>query len=333
MKNKIYIFGIVCVLLILTGVMFKIQHWSGAGVLLTFGFSIFVLGFMLIALMSSFRTETDKKLKRLYVIAYICVFIECMGTLFKIQYWPGAGILLIIGIPLPFVLFLPAYLLEIRKNKQLNYNNLLLVLFFFAYFAAITALLALNVSRNILDEYIISANNFEQQAKTTNNQTLAMIESLPTNNAKDSIIKESVLKIRAKSSSLFKMIDNMKVGIIKNVNSNNEQAIDAEGHINLWEVNGLDNRTIYYREIFISKSKELKSNLLEFKKTLLTSIGTKDVEVTDYINHILNTPDNWQFAKFEGKHLIAIIDALNSIKSNVALAELETISTLDGSSI
>jgi hypothetical protein len=330
MKNKTYIFGVVCVLLISLGGIFKIQHWPLAGILLTLGLTLFTLAFMPTALLNSYKTETDKKLKKLYIIAYICILIDCAGMLFKIQHWPGAGIFLIVSIPLPFVLFLPAYLLQIRKNKQLNYNNMLLVLFFFGYFAAITALLAINISKDVLDDYANSANNYEQQAKLTNHQTSAIMESL---SAKDSIKKEALLKIQMKSASLCELIDKIKIGIIKNVDDNNQQAIDAEGNVNLSKIYGLDDRNIYQREEFKAKAIELKKGLSEFRNLLVTSLNTKEIEVADYVNHLLNTPDNWQFNKFDGKYMIAIINALSAIKNDVALAELETVSAIDANSL
>lgn len=325
MKNKTYIFGIACVLLITTGALFKIQHWSGAGIMITIGFCLFVLGFMPTALISSYRTETDKSLRKLYIIAYISVFIECMGTLFKIQHWPGAGIFLIVGIPLPFVLFLPAYILQIRKNKQLNYNNLLMVLFFFAYFAAITALLSLNISRNMIDEMILSANSLEQQSQHANTQTKALIASLP---AKDSIKKELALKIDSKAESIYNLVDKMKVGIVKNVDDDNEHTIDKDDHINLWEVNGNDNKTIFYRDIFKSKAVELKNSLLAYKAFLITSLRSADQETIDFINHQLAISDDWQNERFDGKYLIGIIDELSAIKHNVSLSALEAVSTM-----
>jgi hypothetical protein len=148
--------------------------------------------------------------------------------------------------------------------------------------------------------------------------------------ARDSIKKEAMLKIKAKSASLYELIDKIKFGIVKNVD---DQAIDTKGNINLSKIIGLDNKNISMREEFKAKSNELKKGLSEFRNLLLTSLNTKEIEVAEYVNHLLNTPDSWQFSKFDGKYMIAIIDALCSIKNNVALAELETVSAIENSSI
>jgi hypothetical protein len=327
MKNYTYVFGIICVLLISTGCIFKIFHWGG-GILITLGFIIFALVFMPSALTKSYKTETDSKLKKLYIIAYICIFINCMGALFKIQHWPGTEIFLMVGIPLPFVTFLPVYILQIRKNKELNYNYLLLILFFFAYFASITALLALNVSRDLLDEYIISAYHNDQRTKLANDQSLIFIERLPTRNATDSIKKESILKIKAKADDLCTMIDHIKLGVIKNTDSKNLEAIDAAGNINLWKINNKDSKSINF-DIMYPKMTELKNNLITYKQ-MLASLNTNETELNSYINHVLNISENWQFEKIDGKSIVSLIDALNALKSNIALAELETLSAIEG---
>ena len=281
---------------------------------------------MPVALISSFRSETDKKLRGLYTIAYVSVFIECLGTLFKIQHWPGAGLLMIVGIPVPFVLFLPAYIFQIRKNKQLNYNNLLLVLFFFAYFASITALLSLNISRNVIEEMVLSANSYEEQSQLTNSQTLALIASLPSKSTKDDANRQLALKINSKATSICDIIDRMKAGIVRNVDNSNEELI-KDGHINLWEVNGKDNRTMFYREIFKTKALELKGSLAEYKELLISAINN-DKEVTDFINHQLDITEDWQFRKFDGKYLVAMVETLSAIKKSVELSAFEAVSAL-----
>lgn len=325
MKNKTYIFGIACVLLISAGAMFKIQHWPLAGIIITLGFALFVIAFMPIALRNSYQSETDKSLKKLYIIAYICIFIECTGTLFKIQRWPGTEFFLIVGIPIPFVLFLPAYVLHIRKNKQLNYNNLLLVLFFFAYFASITALLSVNVSRDMLDEMVMSANEYEEQCTLTDLQTNTLVNSLPL--LSDSGKIANIQKINVKAISICDLADRMRIGIVKNIDLSNEQAIGSNGHINLWMIEGKDNKSIFYRQLFQEKASELKRNLLEYKE-LLSKTVPSNKQVLDYINHQLTISYYWEKEKFEGKYLVATIETLSSIKSTVKLVELETISAI-----
>lgn len=326
MKNKTYIFGIICVLVIVSGALFKISHWPLAGILITLGLTTFSLVLMPVALINSYRAESDKRLKRLYIIAYLCVLIDCTGILFKIQHWPGAGLFIFISLPLPFVIFLPAYLLQIRKNKQLNYNNLLLVLFFFGYFASITALLSLNVSQNILSEYVESAYACEKEVKIANLQTHTILNNLSVHSTKDSLRMKSMQKIRTVSASLYERIKKMQLGIIE-ASGDNQYAIEKDGTINFQDIDGKDNKWIHSIELFRKKANELKKSLSDYKELLLNN--TKDKDMVIYINTQLSTSDNWFSDKFDGKFMIAIMDALCAIKKNVALTALETINGIN----
>jgi hypothetical protein len=330
MKNKIYVFGVICIFLILAGCMFKINHWPGGGILVVTGFALFVLVFMPQALLNSYRAETAEKPTALYLLAYLCILIVSAGMILKIQHWPGGSLVSIIGIPLPFILFLPAYLLHIRKNKQLNYMHLVLVLFFFAYFAAISVLLALNVSKNVLDESILSAYNYEQQTSMANRQTTAFLKNIPDSNATDRLAKETILKINTQSTKLYHLIENIKAGIIKNTDAENGHAIDANGNIDFWSVFGIDNKSISYNNIFRERASELEKNLTAYKTLLLTSIETRDKELADYINQAFVISSHWQWDNFEGKRMISIIETLNTIKSTIAFTELETVTCIGG---
>ena len=52
--------------------------------------------------------------------------------LFKIQHWPGAGKLLMIALPFPYVVFLPVFLAVTSRNKSFSINNTVFVLFLLA---------------------------------------------------------------------------------------------------------------------------------------------------------------------------------------------------------
>lgn len=328
MKNKIYLFGVIATIILMAGCIFKTSHWTGAGVLLCLGFFLYVIVFMPAALFSSFKTESNKKLKALYIIAYICVVVVCASALLKLQKWPGDRIFMLISIPIPFILFLPAYLWSIRKNKQLNYNNLILVMFFFAYFAGMTALLALNVSRDMIEEYIISANNYEEQSNLANEQTQAIINSLSINCKNDSIKKQSILTINQNARLVTQLIDKIKTGIIKNV-GDNDQAIDSKGNYNLWKIKGADNKTISSNPIFTNKMNELKAKLSGLNQVLLATLNPKESELKNYINHFIDLSNKCEDVKLVGTPVIAIIDYLNSIRCNVESVSLEAIINID----
>ena len=110
MKQKIYILGIVSAMVLITGAMFKVQHWPGAGVLITAGTVLLLTVFLPAALINHYRVNGNKQYKLLYITIYVTCFVVFTAMLFKIQHWPFAGYLVLIGVPFPFVVFLPVWL-------------------------------------------------------------------------------------------------------------------------------------------------------------------------------------------------------------------------------
>lgn len=154
MKQKLYIAGLVNLLVILTGVIFKISHFPGAGILLTIGITVFVSLYLPMALFSSCKTAGNRKL--LYVISGITCFVVFTAMLFKIMHWPFAGMLLTVAVPFPYVVFLPVFLAESRQNRISIYSTVF-VLFLLALSSVMNALLSLNVSKQrIEDSYHLS---------------------------------------------------------------------------------------------------------------------------------------------------------------------------------
>ena len=139
MKKIVYISGIVCANLMLIGALLKALHLPGASVFLMVSILLFCFGFLPISLVSSYKSSVEKKYKSLYIITFVVFSIVLLGALFKILHWPGAGLFLLIGTLLPFVLFLPVYLIYTRNEKSVV--NLMGVIFGMTFLAVFSVLL------------------------------------------------------------------------------------------------------------------------------------------------------------------------------------------------
>ena len=144
MKQKIYILGLVTTLIVVTGIMFKINHWPGAGYLLTIGIFSLVFIFLPVSLQNHYKAEGNKQNLILYIVTWLTCFVVFTAMLFKIMHWPGAGIALFISLPFPYVVFLPVFLTVTGKNKNFNIYYTVFVLFLLAIISSYSALLALN---------------------------------------------------------------------------------------------------------------------------------------------------------------------------------------------
>jgi hypothetical protein len=320
MKNKIYYFGIACILLIIVGCLFKISHWPGAGVLLTIGMAVFVSGFLPVALVNSYKAENDKKLKTLYILFYIAFGIALVGAIFKVQHWPGSYMLMLIGVPLPFILFLPAYLLYIRKQSKVDYNQLLAVLFFFAYFSTITALLSVNISKDLVDDMVLATINTRE-----NNKKLYAHASLLTDQAlhhADSAQKATITTFKVKTDDLCNYIDTLESKLILAADKGNQNLLHTGTDINLFAVNGKDIRGVGGRLFFdFGAGEELKKKVKELRLFLLSYIKMDDMQ-KKFIDEVM-LPDNLQFDFTTSRNLIYTLEYLSLLKKKVVLAQYE----------
>ncbi len=180
MKQKIYIFGIASAMVLITGTMFKVQHWPGAAVLICAGIISLLTLFLPAALINHYRINGNKQYKLLYITIYVTCFVVFTAMLFKIMHWPFAGYLILIGVPFPFVVFLPVWLYETSKIKNFDINNTIFILFFLALQAVFSVLLAMNVTR----EKLFNSLQITNQISSFNSK----IESLPVVSGNSSVI-------------------------------------------------------------------------------------------------------------------------------------------------
>ncbi len=170
MKNKIYYLGTLSGMVTACGCLFKIMHWPAAGIIIVTGLISLSLVFLPLAVGNMVKSEQVKKLRNFYILFAIVMAFNFIAAMFKVMHWPGAEKFLMISIPLPFVVLLPAYLLSNPPEKEINYKNLVAMMFFFAYLAAITGFLAIGISKNVMDGFVRSAINIE-------NKTMALKEN------------------------------------------------------------------------------------------------------------------------------------------------------------
>jgi hypothetical protein len=158
MRKSVYILGFICLCMTMFAIIFKLSHWPGAGLLLTIGLGATALVYLPLAWTIAMRHAKDKLLKLLYTSAFISFAIVFIGMLFKVMHWPGAGLFLIVGIPLPFVFFLPVYVVYHIRRKLKTDLNFFAILLFMIYIGIFTTILAIGPRFEMLGAHALSAN-------------------------------------------------------------------------------------------------------------------------------------------------------------------------------
>lgn len=321
MKRSIYISGIACAILMLLGAMFKINHWPGAAPLLIAAVFTFCFLFLPMALMASYRSQEEKKFKALHIVTYIVFSITLMGALFKVLHWPGAGMFLIIGIPLPFVLFLPVYLYQTREEKKTSNLNFLGIMFGLTFLAIFSVLLALNVSRFILEAAAANVSNID-------NSTFFLETKL-----KDNEIEKNVAQ---KADELCSYIDVLKNELLLATGNapyeQNTRTTYVTKEINLKDARDIPMQILFGDE---NKMQILKGKIKEYHNALLSS-GKMSSELTELVNVLFNVGNteyftpygdkielSWEQRGFINYQLIFLLNTLSELQNNARLVEGE----------
>ena len=182
MKQKIYTLGIVTTSVIFLGALLKINHWPGGGYLLIIGILMLIIVFLTLALRNHYRTEGGRKNLLLYIVTWVTCLVMFGGMLFKLMHWPGAGKALLIALPFPYVVFLPVFLAVTSKDKNFSIHNTVAVLFLLAGTSISSALLALNVSKEMLNDSMRLSRGY--------NRVEAVLEEIPADAGQASALRK-----------------------------------------------------------------------------------------------------------------------------------------------
>ena len=116
-NKKFYNAFIYLLIFVFIGFFFKHNHWPGAQAIMTIGFTMSSIGFFFIAFMLLKSVDNNRFLKLFGFFINIILSISFMGGLFKVQHWPGAGIMVYTGT----LLFLIAVLALVFTLPNSNY--------------------------------------------------------------------------------------------------------------------------------------------------------------------------------------------------------------------
>ncbi len=319
MKKSIFISGIVSANLMMLGCLFKVMHWPGASIILVLAVALFCFVFLPFALMSGYREPDQQKYKWLYLVTFIVFFIGMMGTLFKVMYWPGASILLFLGIPMPFLLFLPVYLYQTRNEKRNGSVNFLGIMFGLTFLAVFSVLLALSVSKGLLQVISKNISSNEYSASYNNEKSRKY---------------DRKFEINKSSDELCRYIDDLKCELLTATQNTCEANLDRENRL-LYNIENADIPRQVLEGGEINKVMELKNKMSNYRKILL---GWDEInqELAELSNELFNVDDrknpntgevvSWEQQELMNYQLIFVLDELSEIQSNARLVEAECLS-------
>ncbi|MBN2213236.1 MAG: hypothetical protein JW723_03240 [Bacteroidales bacterium] len=117
MKNISKTLGVISLIVLFIGTIFKKSHWPGAGIILTIS-ALAVLAFFITYLFIGIKPLSTKLEKICCISGSIAMCITLVSFLFKVQHWPGAGILIIISLAALLITGVLLIIDAIRETDQ-----------------------------------------------------------------------------------------------------------------------------------------------------------------------------------------------------------------------
>ena len=113
----------------ITGMLFKIQHWPGAGTVISLSVLTGAFLFLPSLFVQLFRDQEKKHKRFLYVLGGVSIMIYVVGFWFRIQHWPFATLLIVIGSLVLFFVVFPWFTrLQWKNEAHVNARFIFMVI-------------------------------------------------------------------------------------------------------------------------------------------------------------------------------------------------------------
>ena len=320
MKKTIYISGVIIANLLVIGCIFKINHWPGAGVALTLSLLLFCFWFLPAALINHYKGQKNKTGKWLYIAAFISFFMVFISALFKIQHWPGAGLLLLIGVPIPFLLYLPVFVYHSVKNKEQSFVNFTAIILGLIFIAVYGVLLSVNVSREIL---------YQGVELTKSNEKIIDYYQFSNNKLTD-LSNTEIKEIANKSDKICDIIHQAKKDLLIYSDNAHIHTDFGQDEFVIQNLNNVDSKTMS-QYVLIWKDGAMVPVLEKELKTFKEYISTLHLNkatlgrIEDLINldkQLIDSEEyTWIEREFGSDYFVFALESLSRWEKNIRFVE------------
>ncbi|MCB9044935.1 MAG: hypothetical protein H6550_02225 [Chitinophagales bacterium] len=124
MKKLMIISGASAAFILLTGSLFKLAHWPGAGILFVTGMVLFSLLFLPVLFLLKTKEAGSARDKVVLTTGTLVGILYCLSALFLVMHWPGARIMWISTLTLSFFVLLPVYFFNGIRKPETKLNTI-----------------------------------------------------------------------------------------------------------------------------------------------------------------------------------------------------------------
>ena len=150
MKRTLKISGILTIILIMMGVLFKTMHWPGAGILIVLSLTSFSLVFIPLNIVLKFKDDQESGNRIIMTLGLLTAAASTIGVLFKIMHWPYANKIMF-GSLLVFM-FIPVYFIIKYRSPESKFNAIINTTFMVGAAGMLFALINLGHSKKHIEQ-------------------------------------------------------------------------------------------------------------------------------------------------------------------------------------
>jgi gliding motility-associated protein GldM len=211
-------------------------------------------------------------------------------------------------------------------------------------YLVLTAMLALNVSVEVLDAFVLIYKSLGQSIESTrmkNNDELShFAQAAAENPDKVRPWQEKAEEVHTRAEELYSYIQRLQVEIVKAGDGEEAEAIQEDGHIDSWAIEGKANTDVATRLLLGEGNGEaytLRKKITEYKDFLLGL--TSDSSMRNDIHNLLQTDNQletsdgtrqtWE-TQFESIPLISAISLLAKFQLDILNCESGILNYLSG---
>ncbi|MCD6017704.1 MAG: protein serine/threonine phosphatase [Bacteroidetes bacterium] len=328
----------------LIGEFFKVMHWPGAGPLMILGTFVFAFMYLPLYIIESWKTKETTKSKLMLISKGLVVHLFSLGFLFKIQHWPGAGILslannyLLFFVIVPFALY---HLAKAGKTSLTQTHSILIVCYFFSHM--LSALLNSGSGRVNIDTVLQQGLNTEEALRTAssrNKQLYATLNNIQID--ENNAIKYKAKKVKTLTDSAVNHIKNLKAHLLISIDKIPKSKADSLSSIDIENKVNADITTMILIGNEFSPNKDihsalkLKSVINTYRDSLLSLVQEQNRAImkeglnlsTDNYTSEDGEPVSWEMTNFNFMPLIYVYNLLTNIEYEIKNAEYQALTDI-----
>ncbi len=205
----LYISAFVTGVLFIAGIVYKVQHWPMAGLILALASMSGIFTFVPALLLSKLKDQENRSKKIVYILGSAGLICYILGILFKIQHWPMAAMLLSVGLALIFFVVFPWYTWISWKDDEHVSSKFIYMVIGALAIGVPSLLISLNVQRYYDEGFY--PHQSEQKAMFN---YLADKNQSFMNNCTDTNVLPVLNQIDTKTSELLQVINALEADMI-----------------------------------------------------------------------------------------------------------------------